>query len=288
MTQQQATGIKPLAADQGAAGKKFGVVVTADKAAAAAAAGDDLGKLYFPTDDTSAVYIGKQRYGLSEGAADYLQRKLAEENAAKVTVKVTVTPSGMQDRKDATTYNVRVDTLFNNKNVNPDKAPAGTDSAAAGVTFTKVDTGIYNATVEVAANATRAGFGVKATVQGVEKTANASFPRYYPVRFAAAAEAAPTLATATACSKAPLKTSAAGTYNYTSDAAYYMYLFVPDGVAAPSSTEATEGPLPVYFQKLDDLDVGAGSAEVGAGFKYKVYRSEQQQAAGTSHSITFK
>ena len=293
MATKNTNAAAPLAADAGAAGKKFGVVVTATAATAAAAAGDDLGKLYFPSDDTSAVYIGKQRYGLSEGARDYLQKKLQEENAAKVTVTATVTPSGIQDRKDATAYTVTVLTKFDGKLTDAAAVPE-MDRGGQGVTLTKSPgaAGTYTATVNVAANAERGAIGFTATVQGVEKKAVASFPRYYPVRTAAVADAAPTLAVIRAATKTAPKASSLGKYTFTSASAYYMYLFVPDGVTAPAdkenSVEASEGPLPVYFKKLADFDVESGAEDIGAGFKYKVYRSEQQQAANTSHEVTFK
>ena len=289
------------AAAETAKDKKFRVSVSQKAEVAAAATGDDLGTLYFPTDDTSAVYIGKQRYGLSADQKKYLDDKLAEQNAAKVGVSLAIAiETGPNEQ---TAYNgqvlergVAVSLVYTAKTTYDGKpvdatgdvylAVKSTDSPT-NMTKTEGKTGEYTHTRNNVSS-TPDNLSAFATVKGVKKGSNALQPKFfYPMYSGVYSGETITATEAKKLAKA-VKASAKGTYtfDFTADKGY-AYLVIPPEVGLPTSfsgnsPQGSEGPLPVLFTKLDDLQITVGGANVA----YKVFRIADKQGEST-HNVTF-
>lgn len=227
-----------------------------------------------------------QRVGLSESEASFIKEKMDADLAAKVEVKVTVSPT-VQDAAAPKSVNVSVQTLFEGSPIAPDSTP--TCTAAVGVladtvTLSPSTTGVYagNATGKNAAQI----ITVSASVKGVKEIVVVTVPAYHKIWYGVSSQdviAASGSIPSSFTSVGP-KSSAAGDYSFTFTANTYGFILVPNGVTLPSSMQGDnpsgqEGPLPVPFKKLTNVTIG--------GVTYTQLRFATAQGV-CKHSVTFK
>lgn len=227
------------------------------------------------------------RVGLTDSEATFIKEKMDADLAAKVEVKVTVSPT-VQDAAAPKSVNVQVQTLFDGSPIAPDSTP--TCTAAVGVlsdtvTLSPSSTGLYagNATGKNQAQT----ITVSASVKGVKKLVGVTVPAYHKIWYGVSPNESlgTDFSLSTTFKSVSPKANASGTYEFDfSSPNCYGYILVPSGVTLPSSMQGDnpsgqEGPLPVPFKKLANVTIG--------GVTYTQLRFATAQGV-CKHSVTFK
>lgn len=234
------------------------------------------------------LYMDGQRLGLSDTEAEYLQRKLNEEFAAKVGVTMTTTMDNkVQDAAAPVEVTVTVKTTFNGAPIDADTTPTITATGATPV-LTKSDTGVYTCTLD--GKNTPVTITASATVKGITKSpSNKVINAYHKIHYGVSA-----LDVISATGPIPTgfttmgpKANASGTYTFKFTDDTYGYILVPTSTPgavalAPGMSEnppvGSEGVLPVNFTKLANVVVG--------GVTYTQFRTASKMSAST-HNVTF-
>lgn len=282
------TGGQAALASGTAVGQTFEVYASKNEADAKALASSKPGAMCFATDTAHIVFNGKAYGGdaLTSWQKDYLKRQEQAEKESRLSVSVSVSPSGIVEKGVTTPFTATVTVKYDGKAADA-TALSGTGmladfalTASGGKTaFTKTGTGTYTATVSGTSGGT---FGVSATSNGVTKPASATvtacYKTYYGVNGSSSVDAAKIKAMGFR-----IQASAAGEYTFTFASNTYAYVCIPEGVKVPGSLsgskpQGVEGPLPVYFTKLSPVSVD--------GVTYTVFRIADMQAA-SAHTIKF-
>lgn len=282
------TGGQAALASGSPVGQTFEVYASKNEADAKALASSKPGAMCFATDTTHIVFNGKAYGGdaLTSWQKEYLKRQEQAEKEAKLSVAVSVEPSGFVEKDVTTSFTATVTVKYDGKAADA-TALSGTGMLAnfalttsGGKTaFTKTGTGTYTAKVSGTSGGT---FGVSATSNGVTKSASATVSAYYRTYYGVNGASSVDAAKIKAMSSR-IQASAAGEYTFTFTANTYAYVCIPDGVKVPGSLsgskpQGVEGPLPVYFTKQGTVAVD--------GVNYTVFRIADMQAAST-HTIKF-
>ena len=210
--------------------------------------------------------------GISDTQAEYVNRKVKEENDAKAKISFSVSPSETFVKGTPTEFTLTVTCTFADTKVDADELPimtAGGDS----VTVTKESTGVYTGTVNASSTTL---FGVHATVKGVQRTETQKVSAYNQILFGVSSyETAPVSEPSEMVkflahvNGKKLQSNSNGTYKFSFTAEKpYGYVLIPSDVTVSpnlaKNLAGREGPLPVNFVKQTDY--------TASGTTYKVYR----------------
>lgn len=207
--------------------------------------------------------------GISDTQAEYVNRKVKEENDAKAKISFSVSPSATFVKGTSTAFTLTVTCTFAGANVDADALPMMT-AGGASVTVTKKSTGVYTGTVNASSTTL---FGVHATVKGVQRTATQTVSAYNQILYGVSSyETAPVSDAAKFLAQVngtKLQSNSNGTYKFSFTAEKpYGYVLIPSDVTVSpnlaNNLAGREGPLPVNFVKQTDA--------TGSGITYRVYR----------------
>lgn len=210
--------------------------------------------------------------GISDTQAEYVNRKVKEENDAKAKISFSVSPSATFVKGTSTAFTLTVTCTFAGANVDADALPTMT-AGGASVTVTKKSTGVYTGTVNASSTTL---FDVHATVKGVARTASKTVYAYNQILFGVSSYETAPVSDAAEMAKflaqvngTKLQSNSNGTYkfSFTADKPYGYVLIPSDVTVSPNlanNLAGREGPLPVNFVKQTDA--------TGSGITYKVYR----------------
>lgn len=211
--------------------------------------------------------------GISDTQAEYVNRKVKEENDAKAKISFSVSPSATFVKGTPTAFTLTVTCTFAGTNVDADALPPMT-AGGASITVTKKSTGVYTGTV-IASSTTF--FGVHATVKGVQRTETQTVFAYNQILFGVSSyETAPVSDPSYGMGKflahlngKKLQSNSNGTYKFSFTAEKpYGYVLIPSDVTVSpnlaNNLAGREGPLPVNFVKQTDW--------TDSDTTYKVYR----------------
>lgn len=193
----------------------------------------------------------------------WLAEKVAADYASRITVQASVSPGGVQDRREATDYTVTIKTMLDGKLTDAARLTnqSQSEGAGLGITIGRTATGTYQAKATAKAGRAPARLTFEADMSGVKKTVQADLQRLFPILTLVAPTdtIAPTDSSWTNLSAAtvaqPVKASAAGKYDFAGTAGQYLYMIVPEGVTGVSRAERVE-----YGETLAVTNVGTWTA----------------------------
>lgn len=230
-----------------------------------------------------------QRVGLSESEASFIKEKMDEEFAARIGVKLVVSPT-VQDAAAPARVSVTVEATFDGEAVAPDSTPTASASVSGQIGLPITMTGggpNYGYSAWVDGKNVEQTITVNVMVKKVVITKSVKIPAYHKIWYGVTpGESLDTdFSLSSIFKSASPKANASGTYEFDfSSPQCYGYILVPNGVTLPSSMQGDnpsgqEGPLPVPFKKLTNVTIG--------GVTYTQLRFATAQGI-CKHSVTFK
>lgn len=210
--------------------------------------------------------------GISDTQAEYVNRKVKEENDAKAKISFSVSPSATFVKGTSTAFTLTVTCTFAGAKVDADSLPMMT-AGGKPITVTKKSTGVYTGTADASSTTL---FGVHAYVKGVLTSATQTVSAYNQILFGVSSYETAPVSDSSGMVKffadvnaTKLQSNSNGTYkfSFTADKPYGYVLIPSDVTVSPNlanNLAGREGPLPVNFVKQED--------SIGTGITYRVYR----------------